>query len=53
MAGADAHVDEGELPADNNWAMNQIRPVAIGRNNWLFAGSQRAATIMSVVHSAR
>jgi transposase len=24
---------------DNNWIENQIRPIAIGRNNWLFAGS--------------
>ncbi len=30
-------VDEGQLPADNNWIENQIRPIAIGRNNWLFA----------------
>jgi len=45
------------LPADNNWVENQIRPIAIGRNNWLFAGSlragQRAAAIMSLVHSAK
>jgi transposase len=36
---------------------NQIRPIAIGRNNWLFAGSlqagQRAAAVMSLIHSAR
>ena len=41
----------------NNWVENQIRPIAIGRNNWLFAGSlragKRAAAIMSLVHSAR
>jgi transposase len=51
------YVDDGDLPADNNWVENQIRPIAIGRNNWLFAGSlragQRAAAIMSLVHSAR
>ena len=35
-------VDDGRLPADNNWIENQIRPIAIGRNNWLFAGSLRA-----------
>jgi transposase len=50
-------IDDGDLPADNNWVENQIRPVAIGRSNWLFAGSlragQRAAAIMSLVHSAR
>ncbi|MRD48925.1 IS66 family transposase [Caenimonas koreensis] len=50
-------IDDGDLPADNNWVENQIRPIAIGRNNWLFAGSlragQRAAAVMSLVHSAR
>lgn len=51
------YIDNGGLPADNNWAENQIRPIAIGRNNWLFAGSlragKRAAAIMSLIHSAR
>ena len=51
------YIDDGMLPADNNWAENQIRPIALGRSNWLFAGSlragQRAAAIMSLVHSAR
>jgi transposase len=51
------YIDDPELPADNNWVENQIRPIAIGRNNWLFAGSlragQRAAAVMSLVHSAR
>ncbi len=50
-------IDDGDLPIDNNWVENQIRPIAIGRNNWLFAGSlragQRAAAVMSLVHSAR
>jgi transposase len=50
-------IDDGELPIDNNWCENQIRPIALGRSNWLFAGSlragKRAAAIMSLVHSAR
>lgn len=50
-------VSDGRLPVDNNWIENQIRPIAIGRNNWLFAGSlragRRAAAVMSLVHSAR
>ena len=50
-------IDDGQLPVDNNWIENQIRPIAIGRNNWLFAGSlragQRAAAVMSLVQSAR
>lgn len=51
------YIDDGDLPADNNWAENQIRPIAIGRSNWLFAGSlragKRAAAVMSLIHSAR
>ena len=51
------YLDDGDLPIDNNWVENQIRPIAIGRNNWLFAGSlragKRAAAVMSLVHSAR
>ena len=50
-------LDDGQLPIDNNWIENQIRPIAIGRNNWLFAGSlragQRAAAVMSLIQSAR
>jgi hypothetical protein len=50
-------VDDGQLPVDNNWIENQIRPIALGRNNWLFAGSlragQRAAAVMSLIQSAR
>jgi transposase len=50
-------VDDGRLPVDNNWIENQIRPIAIGRSNWLFAGSlragKRAAAVMSLIQSAR
>ena len=46
-----------DVPIDNNWVENQIRPWALGRSNWLFAGSlrsgQRAAAIMSLVQSAK
>ena len=41
----------------NNHIENRIRPVALGRSNWLFAGSlragQRAANIMSLIQSAK
>jgi transposase len=51
------YLDDGELPISNNWVENQIRPIALGRANWLFAGSlragKRAAAVMSLVHSAR
>jgi len=50
-------VNDAQLPVDNNWIENQIRPIALGRNNWLFAGSlragQRAAAVMSLIQSAR
>ncbi len=49
-------LDDGQLPIDNNWIENQIRPIAIGRSNWLFAGTlragQRAAAVMSLIQSA-
>jgi transposase len=51
------YLDDGHVPIDNNWVENQIRPWAIGRANWLFAGSlragQRAAAIMSLIRSAQ
>ncbi|MDQ6211494.1 IS66 family transposase [Achromobacter insolitus] len=51
------YLHDGDAPIDNNWVENQIRPWAIGRSNWLFAGSlrggQRAAAIMSLIQSAR
>ena len=51
------YLDDGNLPIDNNWAENQMRPWALGRKNWLFAGSlesgQRAANVMSLIQSAR
>ena len=40
----------------NNHCENLVRPVALGRKNWLFAGSlragQRAAAVMSLIQSA-
>ena len=51
------YLEDGSLPIDNNWAENHMRPWALGRKNWLFAGSlesgQRAAVIMSLIQSAR
>jgi len=51
------YLDDPVLPIDNNRVENCIRPIAIGRSNWLFAGSlragQRAAAVMSLIQSAR
>lgn len=50
-------LDDGALPVNNHWVENRIRPITVGRSNWLFAGSlragQRAAQVMSLVQSAR
>ena len=49
--------DDGNLHADNNGVEDQIRPIAMERNNWLFAGSLRVgglvAAVLSRLHSAR
>ncbi|TDR48944.1 transposase IS66 family protein [Tahibacter aquaticus] len=51
------YIDDGRLPIDNNPVERAIRPVAIGRKNWLFAGSraagERAAAIMSLIATAK
>ena len=50
------YVDDGHVVIDNNHCENLVRPVALGRKNWLFAGSlragQRAAAVMSLIQSA-
>ncbi|CAB3743366.1 hypothetical protein LMG3441_05985 [Achromobacter kerstersii] len=51
------YFDDGDAPIGNHWVENQIRPSAIGRPNWLFAGSlgggQRAAAIIASVVAGR
>ncbi|NIG88261.1 MAG: IS66 family transposase [Serratia symbiotica] len=45
------------MPIDNKRIENEIRPMAVGRKNWLFAGSlaagQRLATLLSLLETAR
>lgn len=47
----------GDLPIDNNPVENAIRPIALGKKNWLFAGSERAgrraAAIQSLLATAK
>jgi transposase len=47
----------GHLPIDNNCAENVIRPIALGRKNWLHYGSERAghraAAIQSLLITAK
>ena len=51
------YVDDGRLELDNNAAERSLRGVALGRKNWLFAGSDqsghRAASIYSLVETAK
>jgi len=51
------YLDDGNVPICNNAVENSIRPLALGRRNWLFVGSQgageRAANIMSLIESAK
>jgi hypothetical protein len=51
------YLDDGRLIIDNNGAENQLRIAAVGRKNWLFAGSLAgaswAAILFSLVQSCR
>jgi transposase len=45
------YASHGELEIDNNLVENAIRPVALGRKNYLFAGSHRAAHRAGMIYS--
>ena len=51
------YVDDGRLEIDNNAAERALRAVALGRKNYLFAGSdrggERAAAIYSLIGTAK
>ena len=42
---------DGNLEIDNNLVENAIRPVALGRKNYLFAGSHEAAQRSAVIYT--
>ena len=48
---------DGRLEIDNNWCEGAIRPLALGRKNWLHIGSEQAgpkvAAIASIVETCR
>jgi hypothetical protein len=50
-------LDDGRLKLDNNGAERALRPIAIGRKNWLFCGSydhaSAAGNLLSLVASCR
>lgn len=55
--GLTRYLDDGNVPIDNNAAEGAVRPLAVGRKNWLFVGSQqageRAAVVLSLIESAK
>jgi transposase len=44
------HLD-GRLKIDNNLGENAIRPIALGRKNWLFCGNDNAAENAAIIYS--
>ena len=45
------YLEDGMLLLDNNLAENEIRPITLGRKNYLFCGNHEAAENMAVVCS--
>ena len=45
------YAETGDLPIDNNPVENSIRPIALGKKNWLFAGSERAGQRAAVIQT--
>lgn len=50
-AGLIAYTTHGKLRPDNNLIENQIRPLALGRKNYLFAGSHQGAKYAALYYS--
>ena len=51
------YATDGRLPIDNNPVENSIRPIVLGKKNWLFTGSERAgkraAAIQTLLSTAK
>ena len=45
------YLDDGRIKIDNNLAENEIRPITLGRKNYLFCGNHEAARNMTVICS--
>ncbi|WP_018473921.1 IS66 family transposase, partial [Echinicola pacifica] len=50
-AGLSAYELHGQMEIDNNLIENAVRPLAIGRKNYLFAGSHQAAEMTAAMYS--
>jgi len=48
MPKARPYLDNGHLELDNNTAERAVKPVAIGRKNWMFAGSEGGGKAMAI-----
>jgi transposase len=53
----EVYASDGDIEIDNNWCENAMRPIALGRKNWMHLGSQESgpvvAAIMSVIASGQ
>lgn len=45
------YISDGRFEIDNNLIENAIRPIAVGRKNYLFAGSHEAAKNAALIYS--
>ena len=45
------YAGDGKLEIDNNLVENSIRPLALGRKNYLFAGSHDSADNAAMIYS--
>ncbi len=57
MPGLKRYLDDGRIEIDNNAVENTIRPIAMGRKNWLFCttemGAEQVATIQTLLATCR
>jgi len=51
------YLDDGRLEIDNNRSERLMKPFAVGRKNWLFAGNQQgaraSANLLSLIETAK
>ena len=56
-AALNVYIEDGRVEIDNNIAERAMRPLGIGRKNWLFAGSdnggERMANILTIIETAK
>ena len=45
------YTEQGFISIDNNLAENSLRPIALGRKNWMFIGSEDSGEVFSILAS--